>query len=148
MSEIPEINVQWISFVDEELEVNTLRRASIIDENPDVEKENDGPEKDFYVKKQLHWAKLRRAQATPGSFDADFLSGIIAASLDNVVERREILSGFCTGDGDDIVASNWFVSGYVSTKALFNLGDFSRLRFTADVGDEITAVMREKYRVN
>ena len=91
---------------------------------------------------------LRLAQVPCGSFDAEFLSGIIVATPDCGIQRREILSRICTGEGDDIVVSSWFASAYVSTKMLFNQCDFSSLRFTADLGDEVVAVMREKYRVS
>ena len=148
MSETSEIKVQWFPVGDEGLATDRLGRALPVDELSNGQVENDGPGKTRYAQEHLQWAMLRLAQAPCGSFDAEFLSGVIVATPDCDVQRREFLSRIRAGEGDDIVVSNWFVSGYVSTKMLFNQCDFSRLRFTAELGDEVVAVMKEKYRVS
>jgi len=148
MSQLPEIESQWLPIRVEGFQNKSLIREPQIDELSNDQVWNDGPDKTRYAKEQLRWAIIRLTHATPGGFDAEFLSGIIAATPDGGIEQGEILGKIGTGEGDEVVVSKWFVSGYVSTKMLFKQCDFSRLRFTADLGDESVAVIREKYLVD
>ena len=105
----------------------------------------DDPAEHCFAAKQLKWAQERLVHSTPGSFDADFLSGIILATLRRDGKATtEKLSGIHPLD-DGALVSVWFVSGYLSTKLLWGRTDFSSLRFTPELLESIVSAMRLKY---
>jgi hypothetical protein len=145
MNEQPEFEIRWVPL---ELEESEKMRPGQ-DRNPAdpalAELKLDDPAERCFAAKQLKWAQERLAHSTPGSFDADFVSGIILATLRRDGNATtEALSGIHSLD-DGALVSAWFVSGYLSTKALWGRIDFSRLRFTPEFLESIMAAMRLKY---
>lgn len=145
MTEQPEFEIRWVPLELEESEEMLSGQDGNLDDPALAELRLDDPAEHCFAAKQLKWTQERLAHTTPGSFDADFLSGIILATLRRDGKATtESLSGIHPLD-DGVLVSAWFASGYISTKAVWGRIDFSRLRFTPEFLESIMAAMRLKY---
>ena len=145
MTEQPEFDIRWMPVDLEELERLPPGQDCDNDDPALAEPNPDDPAESSFAAQQLKWAQERLVHSAPGSFDADFLSGIILATLPRDGEvMYEALSGIYPLD-EGALMSAWFLSGYLSTKLLWGRMDFSSLRFTPELLESVVAAMRLKY---
>ena len=145
MTEQPEFDIRWMPVDLEESEKLPPGQDWDNDDPALAEPNPDDPDESSFAAQQLKWAQDRLLQCAPGSFDADFLSGIILATLPRDGEvMYEALSGIYPLD-EGALMSAWFLSGYLSTKLLWGRTDFSSLRFTPELLESIVSAMRLKY---
>jgi hypothetical protein len=145
MTEQPEFGIRWMPVDLEELERLPPGQDCDSDDPALAEPNPDDPAESSFAAQQLTWAQERLVHSAPGSFDADFLSGIILATLPRDGEvMYEALSGIRPLDEGALISA-WFVSGYLSTKLLWGRTDFSSLRFTPELLESVVAAMRLKY---
>lgn len=145
MTKEPELEIHWIPMELNELEKMPPSQDWNADDSAFAELNVEDRAKKFFAAKQLKWAQDRLAHSAPGSFDADFLSGVILATQRRDCDvTNEALSGIHQLD-DGALVSMWFISGYLSTRLLWDQMDFSSLRFTPEFLESVMAAMRLKY---
>jgi hypothetical protein len=145
MTKEPGFEIRWLPMELDESEKTPPNQDWNTDDPLFAEPNLNDPAENCFAAKQMKWAQERLAHSEPRSFDADFLSGVLLATLrrDGQV-TNETLSGVHRLD-DGALVSVWFLSGYLSTRLLWGRVDFSSLRFTPELLESVMAAMRLKY---